>query len=230
MEPYESTYVGSFIFTLGYVAHESGLALHDRSVCLLAQNKGDQVIGDLIQQWNGRSFIIEFKRNEQSVRTEFDKPHKRKLLEQLACFPKDHPARQGHFLAFGAPEVPGRASIHVMHYMAVENAPKQRGVRLDADKFIRHVLSDPGSGFTPETFPSYLELLHKNAAESSAGGGTARQPLAALIVNRGEDGQIRFITCDVTRTHEITLELGRGPEPERDVRSWDRSRDRGWSR
>lgn len=235
MQPYESTYVGSFVFLLGYVACQKKLALHDQSACLLAQNKGDQVIGDLIHQWDGRSIIIEFKRNEATVRSELEKPHKQALIAALSRAPKEHHAWRGHFVAFGsATPADAGAAIHVMRYGEIENADKQTAPRIDAQKFIRRILSSESWGFPPEAFRAYLEILRQLAdkhSPSGSGGRAAPRQLGTLIVNCGKDGQLRFLTCDITRTHEMTLELDRssGRESDRRDRSRSRDRDTGWS-
>jgi hypothetical protein len=129
MEPYESIYAGQFVFMLGYLCAAHQLTPDGNSVSLLAQNHGDEVIGDLVGSWHGLSFIVEFKRRENTVRTEFGKPAKKLLWEHL--HDKKYveallDSRRGHFMAFGA--IVGRsAGMRVLPYADIEDSPRQSG-------------------------------------------------------------------------------------------------------
>ena len=60
---YENQYIGVFIYSLGILAGRKTLPIED-SVNLLQQTPAGKTFGDLLMQWQGKNFIIEFKRNE----------------------------------------------------------------------------------------------------------------------------------------------------------------------
>lgn len=79
---YENQFIGSFIYSMGVITGKRELPVTD-SINLLQQTPGDRIIGDLFTKWQGRNFIVEFKRNVNGLTTEIKKPMKQMLLENL---------------------------------------------------------------------------------------------------------------------------------------------------
>jgi hypothetical protein len=229
MEPYESIYAGAFIFALGYHAGGRRLELRDHSVSLLAQNRGDEILGDVVSAWKGRTAILEFKRYERTVRSEFVKPGKRLLLERLAATSPESAALKalsgkGHFVGFG--EVAGsKAEILIMPYRQVVNSPRQSSGRVKVDQFL-HLLTKGAIGFSGSEFAEYAAVLkgcHQPAAGAQGGGGDFT--ISSLLLNYDpESRQLTFVVVDLLRVRELCLELAQsGPE-------LSLAKDRGLSR
>jgi hypothetical protein len=214
MDPYESIYAGQFVFMLGYLCAAHKLTPDGNSVLLLAQNRGDEVIGDLVASWHGLSFIVEFKRSENTVRTEFDKPAKELLLQHLHDKTSAQAvidSRRGHFLAFGA--VVGRsADMHVLPYADIEDSPKQRGSSMPISNLLDRILRGQ-VGLEPPAFHRYVsavKALHSAAAPARPTSG----PWSSLLVNYdATTKRFTFVVVDLLLLRELKLERDlSGPE------------------
>jgi len=84
---YESAVASLFTFEMGYrtgthmdqeVGHRLGTSI------LLHQSPLDQFFGDTIAGWDGRYFLVEFKREWASIPSELDKPFRVRLLNDYA--------------------------------------------------------------------------------------------------------------------------------------------------
>lgn len=234
MEPYESIYVGNFIFTLGYLTREKGIDLSSQGAALMTQNVGDEVLADLISSWAGKNFIIEFKRNEQSVKSEFGKAHKKNLLQHL----EEHRASKvlasrGHFISYGNIEPnDDKAELYFSQYHKLQDSVHQTSERVTLSKFIFNIVMNEEWGLTERELKRYIDILASsfNSSDSSSSGSstlvkakTAKE-MSSLVINyNAETSQINFVTCDLSRARELVLEL----KPKR-VREIKRQITRGY--
>ena len=227
MEPYESIYVGNFIFTLGYLTKEKGIELRSQGASLMAQNVGDEVIADLISGWKGKNFVIEFKRNEKSIKTEFAKSHKKELIRRLNdeqySFAKSL-AHKGHFIGFGDFEPNEQITgLSFSQYHEIKNTEIQTAKRLSLSKFIFNIIMKKDWGLSDKELGEYIDILASAFTSSDSGGSSGAganvkskkiknrlkkiQDMSSLIINYNEDtSEINFVACNLSMARELTLE------------------------
>src|SRR3569832_2522838 len=183
MAPYESVYTGQFIFMLGHLSAARGLDPGGNSVALLAQNPGDQMIGDVVTSWGGVTSIIEFKRGEDAVQSEFRKPAKKELLDRFKDATRARSlalSRKGHFLAFGRGR--GRlANIHVLRYADIKASPHQDAATWSMRVFLDQILAHE-VGLDPTELRDYVPDLQESHKKATGDGSTPKA-ISSLIVN-----------------------------------------------
>jgi hypothetical protein len=220
LEPYESIYVGNFIFTLGYLTKEKGITLSSQSASLMAQNVGDEVVSDLISGWGGKNFVIEFKRNEKSVRSEFGKTHKKELIRRLREENSENIARvlasRGHFIGYGVCELSeDKTGLYFSQYHKVQEGEAQTDDRVQLSDFIFQVIMNDKWGLSDNELGSYIDILASVFSSSGSGGGgqtsamkaKKAQEMSSLIINYNErKSEINFVTCNLSKARELTLE------------------------
>lgn len=84
---YENVLSSSFIYSLGAIAgknSEPNEILQD-SINFFQQTPTDQRIGDLLANWGGKNFIVEFKRTIGQVSEELGKEHKQLMTTELSA-------------------------------------------------------------------------------------------------------------------------------------------------
>jgi hypothetical protein len=79
--PYENQLIGVFIYSLGIVTGKQNIESAD-AINLIQQTPYDKDFGDLLGQWQGKNFLIEFKRNETGLKTEAAKPKRARLIRK----------------------------------------------------------------------------------------------------------------------------------------------------
>lgn len=85
-QPYENIYIGTFLFTLGYMFRDKSKKINNGvGIELYQQTRdGERTIGDLLTSVGGKNIIIEFKRQEKEIKEELTKKSKKKLREKLS--------------------------------------------------------------------------------------------------------------------------------------------------
>jgi hypothetical protein len=211
MEPFESIYLGSFIFTLGYLARAAGFELRQQTAGVLCRGSGDQLIGDTIHRWGGRNFIIEFRRCEERVRDEFRQPHRRKLLEFLSS-PEGaalrRSSRRGHFIAYGMTDRKIGGLVFMRYFEATDH-PSQMGSHLGLAPFFEGVVTNHNAGLAPDEFKEYLGGLSRICASILPGDADAseRSLLSSTILNYDPASKsMKFAVVDLMRLFELPLE------------------------
>jgi hypothetical protein len=218
-DPYESVLAGTFIYSLGVLAGRAGASLDNRSATLLAQNPGDQNIGDVVASWGGRSIIVEFKRSRDTIGTERRKAHKSRFqVDLLSDGALRALSEKGHLLAYGETP-PGSRSERARQVgfcffpywwaLAGTTYSSTRWPLSLEDLFGR--LTREEAGFSPGDFTEYLAKLFPRAGTRGGSG------ISSIIVNVDErSGRMTFVAVDLARVHDLTLN--------------GVTRDRGWSR
>lgn len=229
-DPYESTYAGAFIFAVGFLTGKESPqdAEHVQST-LLSQNVGDEVIGDLVHQWAGRRFVIEFKRNVGALSSEREKKHKARLMDLVAQNPAMlEVSNRGHIMAIGtAVARPSQPSSNLVPlwfttyrggFGHASRTELPGGIAFD--EFVRKVLKAPQFGMTAGEFHAYADLAARAWRETS-GGRTVASAFELSTLAVGYDtttGMFIFSVCDLYRCLERQREqaIDRSRERERD--------------
>jgi hypothetical protein len=173
-----------------------------------------------MQQWGGRSFLFEAKRNESSARTELHKPHRDAFLQSLRSRQEIlESSRRSHFLAFGR-VTGGDADLVFMPYCDVTDKSVQDGCKRPVDVFFREVLRSPHHGLTSAQFAVYAREMARAAADTSRLHSTAA--ISGLVVNH-DGNKLRYVVSNLVPALERVL----GPEQSLQAR---KPRDRGMDR
>ena len=225
--PYENTYIGLFIFTLGVLA---GRAEPDNErlvvPTLLQQTPKDGPLGDVLSEWGGRAFLIEFKRFESLVQNElFDKPKKHQRLSRWRA---EHTGDsvsvpdRGHWIGFGSePDQPPELSF--IRYGDVRPEPEQAERRLSLEQFAAEVRSSTGAvGVAWAEFEPYLD--HLAAADPQGAAGSVQ----GFLVSVRADGSIGVASYNGGRVQEIEFQApSHAPTQQRTISREPPSRGRG---
>jgi hypothetical protein len=191
--PYESAYVSAFIYALGRLDGilsvgtdaDSEEIIDPRGMAvLLTQNPLEAPYGDLAGGWNGRLFLLEFKRNSNEASSERRKDRHKLLLKALwnrANAQHKERADRGHFLVYPDSQSVERTKLIFQPYPSIVK-PSPRTPTLDLNDFLYRLRwsgekSPPG--FTTAEFTDYLEFVKES-------GGVPSDPppdrIAGLLV------------------------------------------------
>ena len=215
--PFETAYIGSVLFTLGFLSGKQPDAkLSNKAVCQLQQKPYDTLLGELFTAWQGRNFLIEFKRAQSEVTRELYKPDRRRLLATLA-----HPEHKAmrelasrlHFLGFGAQDDNGQRDLGFIPYALI---PEFRSGVCDImllNHFCLKLLrsgKDATLGGTAAELQAYLDFMEDEELIGEATG------FSGFIINISDSG-IKLIDAD--RHGLLAAELDPGlPSPDDDGR------------
>lgn len=191
---YENQYIGAFIYALGVVSGKEDQ--FPASLNLFQQTPLDKKIGDLFGNWNGRNFIIEFKRFEKDILSELKKPARGKLIKIL----KDQDSRdgfwsisnKGHFICYGKENLRKDAIDLVFRsYVSLAGHVSEETNKISRLKgFISQIISNQ-IGMTQNELVQYLKILDRITPGASGFSG--------LIVNIDKNGMPNLIRFDNPR-------------------------------
>jgi hypothetical protein len=181
---YENMISGAFIYSLGVIAGRRTEVEVMDSINFIQQTPYDKPIGDLLANWGGRTFIVEFKKGIDEIKSEFNKEHKKKMLNELVCNSELLELSQSiHFMAFGVHKSTN-IEIHFQYYTS-----SIKGSGISNSNFIDKLL-EPNSKIgvsNKEGILKYLNFLMKFSKYSD---------VDALIVNVSSDGRPIFFKVD----------------------------------
>jgi hypothetical protein len=181
---YENMLSGAFIYSLGVIAGKrSGVEVVD-SINFFQQTPYDKPIGDLLADWGGKNFIVEFKKSTNEIKTEFRKEHKKKMLIELQLNDElVKLSRKCHFLAYG---VQKEKSIEILfqYYLDAE-----QGKGISNSNFIDQLLRlDSEIGISKkEDMTKYLTFLMRFSKFSD---------VDAIFINISKEGRPIFLRID----------------------------------
>ena len=179
---YENMLSGAFIYSLGLIAGKrQGVEVVD-SINFFQQTPYDKPIGDLLADWGGKNFIVEFKKSTNEIKTEFRKEHKKKMLIELQLNEElVKLSRECHFLACG---VQKEKSIEILFHCYLD---AEQGI--SNSNFIDQLLiHDSKIGISKkEDIANYLMFLMKFSKFSD---------VDALLINISKEGQPIFLRID----------------------------------
>lgn len=199
MYQYENTYIGTFVYTFGYLAGKRGES-NTASFSIFQQTPKDPVLGDLFTNWKGKNFLFEFKRHEKLILNELKKEKKRNLI-QLLNNPdlkrRQEMADKGHFLCY-----PKEDSFEIISYRSIRNRKRKC---YPFSMFVNLILEgNERIGLNHEELKSYLDFVNSILNESNT-----TSDVSGVLVNVSKDNEIHFVeyTNSMTLKKEMSYNL-----------------------
>ncbi|MEQ2355456.1 hypothetical protein [Pseudoalteromonas piscicida] len=199
-QPYENIYLGNFIFALGFQAAHTKKGLSDKCIQLVQQTPDDTKLSDLFVNWSGKSFILEFKRDQSKVGTELEKEAKKKLNLLL-----NHPSNtyireisnKSHFLGFGLEN-----GLGFVRYSTINTDISSY---ISLGKFCEAIVGgNYDLGLNYQELKEYLAFI-ESATESTTSG------CGGFILNIADDGGLMMLPFD--NIELLSQELDIKPTP-----------------
>lgn len=195
---YENVYIGSFIFSLGYLFKSSTKEaksptkedLSSVSIDLYQQvASAEKVIGDLLTSVGGKNIIIEFKRDHHGLKDEFEKKSKenlRQLLTNESDIKLQEISSRCHFLSFASRYEGGDSALAFGSYIGFLTLRDEKllGCREFCNKYINTENNE--IGVDHNDFKVYVNKL------TEVTGGTC----GGLAISLNEDGVQSMVVFD----------------------------------
>lgn len=196
-EPYENSYIGSFIFALGFAAAKQNQHPQDAFAHLIQQTPKDKDWADLLASWGGRQYLFEFKRTEAHLHTERTKSyhlanckkgceefHPSSFFEDIVNDDKNRRlSRRCHFAIYGAKfdDVP---TMQVMRYSEIIDSRCQTAKFCSVAVFTKVMFKNQRLGASAEEMCGYLTFLSECVGKSATGS-------TGVIISVTEDGSMK---------------------------------------
>lgn len=174
---YENVYIGTFIFSLGYMFGSEKRGSRTSVAIELYQQtrKGERLVGDLLTSIGGKCIILEFKRDHSEIGEELKKESKAELRQNLqpngdARFLEI--SRRCHHLCIAATyDQSSQQCLAFLPYIdVVTKTPKTRQWIGDAEFSQRYISPDSFEcGVSPDDFRYYIERLAEMTGETCGG-------------------------------------------------------------
>lgn len=208
---YENVFIGNFIFILGA---QIGMALrdqkqHDIPMCinLLQQTPVDKLLGDMLADFPGCSFLIEFKREQNN-----DRKEKKKLDILRNALKRDSDLENISRLAHWFVQIKDSKDslkTNVVPYLDME----QVNMKIEPKSFeffIKEIVIEimkmadcedvKTVGVSSNEMSKYLKLLKKVYGSSGVKTG-------GIIVNLSKNGTLSYaVISDISKTHKRLIE------------------------
>ncbi|AIJ46997.1 hypothetical protein P608_24695 [Comamonas thiooxydans] len=174
---YENVYIGTFLFTLGYMfsAVSKGAKTAVGIELYQQTRKGEKTIGDLLTSVGGRNIIIEFKREFKEIAGEKTKASKKSLRDKLESF-KDSNfndiSKRCHFLSVASEYSDSKKKcLAFLPYIDIIIKPATNHNWIGDGKFCLDYISTPSTeiGVDHEQFKYYVDQLTK-VSNGTCGG------------------------------------------------------------
>ncbi|NIV97634.1 hypothetical protein GWN26_00150 [Candidatus Saccharibacteria bacterium] len=215
---YENIFVGMFLYSLGIAAgirFKEGHKLPPMSINLYQQTPADRLIGDLFASFGGRSFIIEFKREDRA--SDPKERAKYELLKTTLYSDFEHlknVSLYSHFFASASISEQNEPNIWLKPYIfLIHKKFESFSLKSFIDGVLDGELNYGGTeegpffpvGCSGDSLREYLSLLGKlylpadsNVSLSNCGG---------LIINISKEGALSYLSAsniiNLTRSLEL---------------------------
>jgi len=196
------------MYALGILRGRQGGEISD-SINFYQQSPTDKFLNDFVGKVGSKSFIVEFKRNVDTIKKELEKEHKKEIIKELR---KDKTledlSRQCHYLGFGIENKDQTASILFNGYFNKLPAPYDRKGIATLETFLNSIV-DGKRGLEHEDFIKYFNFLVKYAGSTN---------LEAVVVNVSSSGGIRFVkvnSLEMLLVKELSLSRSQSIEIKR---------------
>lgn len=218
---YENVLASSFIYTLGVLAgkNASPNELIQDSINFFQQTPTDRIIGDLLADWGGKNFIVEFKRSIAEISDELEKDQRIELLSQLKSRnDMSEISEKVHFLGYGAHEKHDEKILTDIKFHQYQKV--LLGDNLEETDFNTFLvrLQDSNSsygGCSKKEFDNYLNFLIEFAEKpvnTTSSGGKYRNPIKGVLTSITDEGKVIMMEYsgynNLMRQFNQTLNLG----------------------
>ena len=220
--PYENLHIGTFIYSLGYLAaRHLGHVDVDAAVNLYQQPPGDTALGDFLYSLSGRSVLIEFKRDREEISAEIKKPIKAMLINSLREREDVRSVSEKmHFLAYPDAEEGSREyRLLLTPYAFLATG---RDNRVGMDEFISSYFNQEIGG-KREEFKLYLKALLMLSEKAGAGA----KPIPGLVLNIDSEGRVHCLSFDDVRQFDLEMDKRQSRSQQERTREQDWGYDRG---
>lgn len=197
---YENVLAGSFIYGLGVVAGRNSDANETTldSINFFQQTPHDKKIGDLLADWGGKTFLVEFKRTVSQLKDEVAKDGKPELGSKIAGSRRINIlSERCHFIGYGKYVKQNKdglikTSFLFQTYFSLLTRGKSTEHSLSA--FIKQMKSNRDFGLASrEDFNDYLDFLLKHAEAKPAtttSGKKAQKPISGILTGVSPKGEV----------------------------------------
>lgn len=197
---YENVLSGSFIYSLGVVAgRKAGVDETTLdSINFFQQTPHDRRIGDLLADWGGKTFLIEFKKTVAQLRDELAKDGKQELGSKIAARKRIKGlSERCHFLGYGKytkRKAGGLIDTAFVFQSYFSVLTRNKNVENSLNSFIQSMTTNKDFGLTSrQDFSDYLEFLlkHAESAVTSSGPGQKMQkPITGILTAVSPKGSV----------------------------------------
>ncbi|WP_038005153.1 hypothetical protein [Tenacibaculum sp. 47A_GOM-205m] len=199
---YENVLAGSFIYALGALAGktaEPNEIIKD-SVNFFQQTPSDQKLSDLLANWKGNNFLIEFKRTIKDVNREMEKNQKVKLISELK---KNNKllinSKKCHFICYGLykPASDNKITTDICFNFYLDAFSKNINKGVNCNNFISTILNGKLGISDQKEFNEYLNFLLEIEESENLNSGSfvnkKQKPIKGILTSITNDGKIIFI-------------------------------------
>lgn len=207
---YENVFIGNFIFILGA---EVGMALREQNkaipmcINLLQQTPVDKFLGDMLADFPGCSFLIEFKRDRNN-----DEKEKTKLValrkELKNNSEMENISRLAHWF-IQIKDCKDSLKTNVVPYLDMEQVKLElepKTFEVFIKEIVIKIINMPNAndvkkvGVSSSEMTEYLKVLKKAY-------GSKKGTIGGIIINLSKDGALRYaVVNDIFKTHEKIIE------------------------
>lgn len=207
---YENVFIGNFIFMLGA---EVGMALRDQKkevpmcINLLQQTPVDKFLGDMVADFPGCSFLIEFKRKRNN-----DRKEKAKVNNLRNVLKNKHEMKNISRLAHWFIQIKDckdSLKTNVVPYLDMEQANMElepKSFELFIKEVVIKIMNMPKAddvkevGVSSSKMSEYLKLLKKAY-------GSKNGTIGGIIINLSKEGALRYaVINDIFKTQKKIIE------------------------
>lgn len=220
---YENVYISSFVFSLGYLFKSSAEKdLSSVSIDLYQQvASAEKVIGDLLTSVGGKNIIIEFKRDRQGLKGEFNKKSKEKLRELLISESEQklqEISNRCHFISYASRYKNGDSTLVFGSYIGF--LTNNNRMLLGCNKFCKKYINSKNKnvGVDENDFKTYIDKLME-VTNGTCGG---------LAISLNEDGIQSMVVFDDIKELSQSLKLAE-ERAEKHILSKEPSNSQGYS-
>lgn len=220
---YENVLASNFMYTLGIISgkrHYQNDIIRG-SMNFFQQTPGDRILGDLLAEWEGKSFLVEFKRTIKEVPREFEKKHQ--LIKAIDADEEiSDISKRVHFLGYGSHEATGSELILTDIYFDEYISLLRPDESLDDinegwtfNQFINDLLTNENVGLTSkEKLSKYIDFLNENETKKVAEGKrSSASGSTGLLVSVKSEKEVVMISynsiTELSHLYKQTINLGR---------------------
>lgn len=214
---YENVQIGNFLIAMGYSLRDKSIPLSG-TINLFQQTPDDTEMGDVFGGFNGRYFILEFKRDGNHLSTELDKEARVKLVQKIGLGNDElfKVSFASHLMLYPSWTDSNQLNYFIQPYLKALKAPATNGRENPfkaihtSRKFIDELYDlDSNLGCDISKIEEYINLLKScnEVLEGSASNGGRRATSGLMIYADPEQGEIRSYKFE--SLHDLHLEIQR---------------------